>query len=78
MRKVLELAGHATAQAGSNDWWWQERLGKAYYQLGLLRDADKHFAAAAELQVCRILEAVPPCAVQLIAVPGPGLGPTQQ
>jgi hypothetical protein len=51
MKKVLELAGHATALQGSNDWWWQERLGKAYYQLGLLRDADKHFAEAADLQV---------------------------
>lgn len=51
MKKALELAGHATSQPGGNDWWWQERLGKAYYQLGLLRDADKHFAAAAELQV---------------------------
>lgn len=51
MKRALELAGHATALQGSNDWWWQERLGKAYYQLGLLRDADKHFAAAADLQV---------------------------
>jgi tetratricopeptide repeat protein 8 len=51
MQKALELAGHATAQQGSNDWWWQERQGKAFYQLGLLRDADKHFAAAADLQV---------------------------
>lgn len=51
MKKALELAGHAALQPSGNDWWWQERLGKAYYQLGLLRDADKHFAAAAELQV---------------------------
>lgn len=52
MRKALELAGHAASQPGGNDWWWQERLGKAYYQLGLLRDADRHFAAAGEAQVC--------------------------
>jgi tetratricopeptide repeat protein 8 len=52
MKKALELAGAAAAQPGGDDWWWQERLGKAYYQLGLLRDAEKHFAAAAELQVC--------------------------
>lgn len=51
MKKALELAGHAVSQASSNDWWWQERLGKAYYQLGLLRDADRHFAAAADMQV---------------------------
>lgn len=51
MKKALELAGAAVSQPGGDDWWWQEQLGKAYYQLGLLRDADKHFAAAAELQV---------------------------
>lgn len=51
MKKALELAGHAVSQASSNDWWWQERLGKAHYQLGLLRDADRHFATAADMQV---------------------------
>ncbi|CAD2220497.1 TRP protein for flagellar function [Angomonas deanei] len=30
----------------SEDWWWKARLGKANYQLGLLRDAEKHFKAA--------------------------------
>eukprot|EP00913_Durusdinium_trenchii_P023993 g22534.t1 len=28
------------------DWWWKARLGKAYYQLGLLRDAEKQFKSA--------------------------------
>ena len=51
MQKVLELAGHATAEAGFADWWWKERLGKAYYQLGLLRDAEKQLASAAKHQV---------------------------
>ncbi|KAK2964954.1 putative trp protein for ciliary function [Blattamonas nauphoetae] len=23
-----------------NDWWWNERMGKIYYQLGLLRDSE--------------------------------------
>jgi hypothetical protein len=55
MCSVLELAGHASAAAGGADWWWQERLGKARYQMGLLRDAATHFAAAAELQVCACL-----------------------
>jgi hypothetical protein len=55
MQKVLELAGHATAEAGFADWWWKERLGKAYYQLGLLRDGEKQLASAAKNQVgaCR-------------------------
>ncbi|CCW69532.1 unnamed protein product [Phytomonas sp. Hart1] len=27
----------------ANDWWWKARLGKANYQLGLLREAEKCF-----------------------------------
>lgn len=37
-----EQAGIPTPQ----DWWWKERLGKSYYQLGVLREAEKHFKAA--------------------------------
>ncbi|WIA20159.1 hypothetical protein OEZ85_006009 [Tetradesmus obliquus] len=55
MQKVLELAGHATAEAGFADWWWKERLGKAYYQLGLLRDAEKQLASAAKNQDMLVL-----------------------
>ncbi|GET86297.1 hypothetical tetratricopeptide repeat protein [Leishmania tarentolae] len=29
-----------------NDWWWKARLAKAYYRLGLLREAEKHLKAA--------------------------------
>jgi hypothetical protein len=65
MQKVLELAGHATAEAGFADWWWKERLGKAYYQLGLLRDAEKQLASAAKNQVgavqCCMLVPPPAC-----------------
>lgn len=28
------------------DWWWKSRLGKCYYQLGMLRDAEKQFLSA--------------------------------
>lgn len=28
------------------DWWWKARLGKCYYQLGMLRDAEKQFLSA--------------------------------
>ena len=37
-RKALELASLATVAAEYKDWWWKARLGKCYYQLGLLRD----------------------------------------
>jgi tetratricopeptide repeat protein 8 len=45
-RKALELAAKATAAAGFDDWWWKARLGKCYYQLGLLRDAERQFRSA--------------------------------
>ncbi|KAF8055912.1 Ttc8 [Scenedesmus sp. PABB004] len=50
MRKALELAAAATAAAGFGDWWWKDRLGRAYAQLGLLRDAEKQLASAAKTQ----------------------------
>ncbi|CCW62198.1 unnamed protein product [Phytomonas sp. EM1] len=31
---------------GASDWWWKARLGKASYQLGLLREAEKCFKDA--------------------------------
>lgn len=51
MQKALELAAYATTECGYTDWWWKERLGKAYYQLGMLRDAEKQLASAAKNQV---------------------------
>lgn len=42
----------AAAQAcGYEDWWWKARLGKAYYQLGLLRDAEQQLASSLRNQV---------------------------
>lgn len=45
-RQALELASLATIQSNYNDWWWKERLGKCYYQLGLYRDAEGQFASS--------------------------------
>ncbi len=45
-RKALELASRATLVADYADWWWKARLGKCYYQLGLLRDAERQFKSA--------------------------------
>ncbi len=28
------------------DWWWKARLGRCYYQLGLLREADQQFRSS--------------------------------
>jgi tetratricopeptide repeat protein 8 len=35
---------------GYEDWWWKARLGKAYYQLGLLRDAEQQLASSLKNQ----------------------------
>ena len=33
-----------------NDWWWKARLGKCYYQLGLMRDAELQFESSLKNQ----------------------------
>ena len=45
-RLAAELCSLATVRAQFKDWWWKERLGKSYYQLGLLRDAEKQFKSS--------------------------------
>eukprot|EP00735_Rhodelphis_limneticus_P006543 TRINITY_DN18959_c0_g1::TRINITY_DN18959_c0_g1_i1::g.21714::m.21714 TRINITY_DN18959_c0_g1::TRINITY_DN18959_c0_g1_i1::g.21714 ORF type:complete len:529 (+),score=65.76,sp/Q8VD72/TTC8_MOUSE/54.63/0.0,TPR_11/PF13414.1/72,TPR_11/PF13414.1/0.12,TPR_11/PF13414.1/0.00022,TPR_11/PF13414.1/0.012,TPR_11/PF13414.1/3.2e-07,TPR_11/PF13414.1/1.5e-09,TPR_11/PF13414.1/5e-05,TPR_11/PF13414.1/7.4,TPR_2/PF07719.12/1.4e+02,TPR_2/PF07719.12/5.4e+02,TPR_2/PF07719.12/4.4,TPR_2/PF07719.12/0.56,TPR_2/PF07719.12/0.87,TPR_ len=49
-KKALELAAHATVHHDYKDWWWKARLGKCYYQLSLLRDAEKQFKSALNQQ----------------------------
>lgn len=45
-RKAAELASAATVHVSYGDWWWKARLGKCYYQLGLLRDAERQLKSA--------------------------------
>lgn len=45
-KKAVELASLATVASDFQDWWWKERLGKGYYQLGLFRDAEKQFKSS--------------------------------
>jgi tetratricopeptide repeat protein 8 len=49
-RKAMELASAATVSAGFGDWWWKLRLGKCYFQLGLLRDAEKQIKSSLRQQ----------------------------
>lgn len=49
-RKAMELAAAATVTAGYGDWWWKQRLGKCYFQLGLLRDAEKQMKSSLRQQ----------------------------
>ncbi|EFC40610.1 hypothetical protein NAEGRDRAFT_80979 [Naegleria gruberi] len=50
VKKALELASYATIEAEFKDWWWKARLGKCYYQLGLLREAEKQYRSAIKSQ----------------------------
>lgn len=43
---ALQLADHATKAAEFKDWWWKWRLAKCYYQLSMLRDAEKQLRSA--------------------------------
>jgi len=45
-KKALELAAAATVVCGYRDWWWKTRLGKCYFQLGLLREAESQFKSS--------------------------------
>jgi len=48
--KALELAAECTAEEKYEDWWWKERLGKCYYQLGDYRESEKQFKSSLKLQ----------------------------
>mmetsp|Transcript_101079 Transcript_101079/g.174624 ORF Transcript_101079/g.174624 Transcript_101079/m.174624 type:complete len:518 (-) Transcript_101079:257-1810(-) len=49
-KRALELAALSTAVCDYGDWWWKARLGKCYYQLGLLRDAERQFKSSLKTQ----------------------------
>eukprot|EP00357_Protocruzia_adherens_P005949 CAMPEP_0114976674 /NCGR_PEP_ID=MMETSP0216-20121206/2806_1 /TAXON_ID=223996 /ORGANISM="Protocruzia adherens, Strain Boccale" /LENGTH=501 /DNA_ID=CAMNT_0002337633 /DNA_START=38 /DNA_END=1543 /DNA_ORIENTATION=- len=49
-RKALELAAESTVLSDYKDWWWKARLGKVYFQMGLLRDAEKQFRSSLKEQ----------------------------
>lgn len=45
-KRALDLGAEATKASQFGDWWWKARLGKAYYQLGMLREAEQQFNSA--------------------------------
>jgi tetratricopeptide repeat protein 8 len=61
-RKALELAAICTKEENFTDWWWKARLGKCYYQLGMLREAEQQFRSAnkeqsmvvTHLELCKV------------------------
>ena len=42
----MELAVQATQACQFKDWWWKVQLGKCYFTLGLIRDAEQQFRSA--------------------------------
>ncbi|CEO97785.1 unnamed protein product (mitochondrion) [Plasmodiophora brassicae] len=49
-KKALELAMECARSSGQTDWWWLARSGKAYYQLGMLREAQAQLQASLKMQ----------------------------
>ncbi|CAG0881082.1 unnamed protein product [Cyprideis torosa] len=50
VRMALDLAARSTQAVHFNDWWWKFQLGKCYFRMGLLRDAEKQFLSALKQQ----------------------------
>jgi hypothetical protein len=44
--QALELAVQATQACEFKDWYWKIQLGKCYFLLGLIRDAEQQFHSA--------------------------------
>ena len=40
-RRALDIASEATEIAQYKDWWWKARIGKCYYKLGMIREAER-------------------------------------
>ncbi len=55
-KRALEIGAKATEAAKFEDWWWKARLGKAYYQLGLYREAEQQFRSALKQQDMAIVQ----------------------
>ena len=45
----LEIASEGTKASNYEDWWWKYNLGKVYYKLGMLEEAEKQLLSALKL-----------------------------
>ncbi|KAE8740732.1 hypothetical protein FOCC_FOCC013752 [Frankliniella occidentalis] len=52
IRHALQLAVLATQACEFKDWWWKVQLGKCYYSLGLMREAEQQFRSALRQHQC--------------------------
>lgn len=46
---LLEISSEATVYNNYNDWWWKYYLGKVYFKLGLLSEAEKQLLSAMKM-----------------------------
>jgi tetratricopeptide repeat protein 8 len=51
-RKALELGAEASRLGNYECWWWKQRLGKAFYLLGLFREAEQQLKSSLRAQPC--------------------------
>lgn len=45
-RKALDIAAESTVVAQYSDWWWKAKLGRCYFKLGMLREAEKQYKSS--------------------------------
>ena len=50
VRKALELCAEATKACEFKDWWWKAMLGKCYFKIGLLREAEHQLRSSIKAQ----------------------------
>lgn len=50
VRKALELCAEATKACDFKDWWWKAMLGKCYFKIGLLREAEHQMRSSIKAQ----------------------------
>lgn len=57
-RRALDIASEATVYANYEDWWWKSRIGKCYFKLGMIKEAERQLISSLKSQdmVCTHLE----------------------
>ena len=40
-RRALDISAEALVLSKYEDWWWKARLGKCYFKLGMIDEAEK-------------------------------------
>ena len=45
-RRALDISAEALILSKYEDWWWKARLGKCYFKLGMIDEAEKQLASS--------------------------------